>query len=107
MDDHTLPRGVCLEPSLESQLQGWKDRSANYEDRIAELEAENEHLKALLAATQKALIIEPGKTYVIEAPDGATAEQIEHLGQTWRDKTCSHAVILADGWRVARERVDL
>jgi len=74
--------------------------------RAEQAEAENEHLKALLAATQKALIIEPGKTYVIEVPDYVTTEEYEHLRDTWRELTHSNAVIFADGWRVARERVE-
>jgi hypothetical protein len=76
------------------------------ETRIAALETENEHLRALLAATQKALIIEPGKTYVIEVPDSVTTEEYEHLSKTWQEMTNSKAVFFVGGARVARERVE-
>lgn len=82
----------------------WKTSLADA--AIAEMEAENEHLKALLAATQKALIIEPGKTYVIDVPAYVTTEEYENLRDTWREMTHSNAVIFTEGMRVARERVE-
>ena len=74
--------------------------------RIAALETENEHLRALLAATQKALIIEPGKTYVVEIPDDIATADYEQLADVWRGATNSKVVILTGGAHVARERVE-
>ena len=113
---------VCLERDraerAEADARGWADSFKQAEaaldsflgpdggKTVVELRATIEHLKALLAATQKALIIEPGKTYVIEVPDYLTTEEYERLVETWPEHTHSKAVIFSDGMRVARERVE-